>query len=77
MQNCQIVNQKFRGPLLAITNDTFHTAKLTLAKLGSNTAKFTCGPHVKTPHTKFTRVTCNLPVKTGKFTRVYVRMGVK
>ena len=46
--------------------------KLTLAKLPANAVNFTGGPHVKRPHTLFTCVTCNLPVRTGNFTRVYV-----
>ena len=48
-----------------------YTVKLTRAKLPANAGNFTCRLHVKKPHTQFTYVTCTLPVKTGKFTRVY------
>ena len=47
------------------------TVKLTRAKLPANVNNFTCGPHIKRPHTHFTYVTCSLPVETGKFTWVY------
>ena len=36
----------------------------------ANAGNFTCGPHVKKPHTQFTCVTCSLLVKSDKFTRV-------
>ena len=48
-----------------------YTVKLTPAKSPANAGKFTRGLHVKRPHTQFTCVTCSLPVKTGKFIRVY------
>ena len=48
-----------------------YTVKRTRAKLPANAGNFTHGMQVKRPHTQFTCVTCNLPVKTGKFTRVY------
>ena len=48
-----------------------YTVKLTRAKLIANAVNFTCRLHVRRPHTQFTCVTCSLPVKTGKFTRVY------
>ena len=49
----------------------YYTVKLTRAKLLASAGNFTRGLHVKRPHTQLTCVTCNLPVKTGKFTRVY------
>ena len=48
-----------------------YTVKLTRAKLPANAGKFTSGLHIKGPDTQFTRVSCSLPVKTGKFIRVY------
>ena len=48
-----------------------YTVKLTRAKLSANGGNFTRGLHLKKPHMQFTCHTCSLPVKTGKFTRVY------
>ena len=50
---------------------TGYTVKLTRAILPANAGNFARGLLVKRPHTQFTWVTCSLPVKTGKFTRVY------
>ena len=49
----------------------YYTVKLARAKLPGNAGNFTCGSQVKMLHTQFTCVTCNSPVKIGKFTRVY------
>ena len=48
-----------------------YTVKLTRAKLPANAGNFTCGLHVKRPHTQFVCVTCSLLVKKVQFTRVY------
>ena len=54
-----------------ILGSLHYTVKLTRAKFPANAGNFTCGLHVKRSHTQFTCVTCSLPVKTGKLTRVY------
>ena len=51
--------------------EVHHTVKLTRAKLLANAGNFTCGLHVKRPHTQFTCSTCSLPAKRGKFTRAH------
>ena len=55
----------------AKSKDQYYTVKLTRAKLPANVGNFTCGMHVKGPHTQLTCVICRLPVKTVTFTRVY------
>ena len=49
----------------------YHNVKLARAKLPANASNFTCSSQIKRRHMQFTCVTCSLPVKTGKFTRVY------
>ena len=48
-----------------------YTAKLTRANLPAKVCNFTSRLHVKRPQAQFTCVTYSLPVKTGKFSRVY------
>ena len=48
-----------------------YTVKLARAKLPANAGNFPSASQVERPHTQFTCVTCSLPLKTGKFTRVY------
>ena len=48
-----------------------YTVKLACTQLPANAEISTCASQLKRPHTQITCVTCSLPVKTGKITRVY------
>ena len=43
----------------------------------ANSGNFTCSSQVKRPHTPFTCVTWSLPVKTGKYTCLYVASSAR